>query len=42
MMSNVVALMSMSLHGYVADGRDGVAEVAGVGVTHLRYPVQTS
>ena len=34
-MTKVVAIMSMSLDGYVAD-------VAGVGVTHLRYPVHTS
>jgi hypothetical protein len=36
-MSKVVAIMSMSLDGYVADLNDGVAEV---GVTHLRYPVR--
>ena len=74
-MSKVVAIMSMSLDGYVADPSDGVSEVfdsyfnsgdvefdtggsgsmtfkvsapsgsagtaiAGVGVTHLRYPVR--
>ena len=33
-MSKVVALMSMSLDGYVADLNDGVAEVF-----DLRYPV---
>jgi hypothetical protein len=56
-MSKVIAIMSMSLDGYVADRNDGVGEVfdhlagrpsvlgnptviAGVGVTHLRYPVR--
>ena len=51
-MSKGVAIMSMSLDGYVADLNDGVAEVfAGLGavltgrrtfdvVTHLRYPVR--
>ena len=47
-MSKVVAIMSMSLDGFVADRNDGVAEVfdwyfnliAGTGVTHLRYAVR--
>jgi hypothetical protein len=45
-MSKVVAIMSMSLDGFVADLSDGVAEVfdwtviRGIGVTHLRYPVR--
>ena len=33
----VVAIMSMSLDGFVADLNDGVAEVFD---THLRYPVR--
>ncbi|GAB3055722.1 hypothetical protein GCM10027053_15870 [Intrasporangium mesophilum] len=43
-MSEVVAIMSMSLDGYVAGSDDDVTEVfdwyfaSGVGVTHLRYP----
>jgi hypothetical protein len=37
--SKVIAIMSMSLDGCVADANDGVT---GVGVTHLRYPVDTS
>jgi len=36
-MSKVVAIMSMSLDGFVADLNDGVAEVFD---THLRYPVR--
>lgn len=46
-MSNVIAIMSMSLGGYVADRNDGVDAVfdmviQGVGVTHLRYRVRTA
>lgn len=43
--SKLIAIMSMSLDGYVADLNDGLTEVfdwyfnSGVGVTHLRYPV---
>ena len=43
-MSKVVAIMSMSLDGYVADLNDGVAEVfdwyftAALGTSHLRFP----
>jgi hypothetical protein len=33
-MSKVVAIMSMSLDGFVADLNGGV------GVTHLRYPIR--
>ena len=45
-MSKVVAIMSKSLDGYVADLNDGVVVldnptvIRGVGVTHLRYPVR--
>jgi len=46
-MSKVIAIMSMSLDGYVANLNDGVAEVfdwyftsGDVGITHLRYPVR--
>ena len=45
LMSKVIAIMSMSLDGYVADLNDGVAEVfhgyaSGDVEIHLRYPVR--
>jgi len=36
-MPGVVAIIYMSLDGYVADNP---TVIAGVGVTHLRYPVR--
>jgi hypothetical protein len=41
-MSNIVAIMSMSLDGYLAGAPAVLGNptvITGVGVTHLRYPV---